>query len=109
MDNKLTAAAPATNTPLSAQPAVNPVVPTPPQDSDNNKMIWWLVGGLVIIILVIVGVYFFLSNQQKASLETVPVSTPKAEEDLESEINSLDVDSTLEADFTPVDQDLNAL
>lgn len=99
-------------TPPVGQPASGGQPPTnivqPASEGNNNKMILWLVGGLAVIILVFGGIYFYLNSQKKPQPTPAPTSTPKAQENLESELNSVEVDN-LDAEFTSVDQDLQNL
>jgi len=100
----------------------NPVVPTtpvtpavevsPPPDApkSDNKIMLWFIAGLVVVALLVGGVYFYLSSQQKAAPVSVapPKTTTQAPENLENSLNSVSV-TDAEADFTPVDQDLQSL
>lgn len=109
MDNNQTNQ-PAPETPV--QPTV-PQVPVTDSQGDSKKMILWLVIGLIVIIAVVGGIYFFLSRQQAAApaQRANTVQTPPAvpAENLEDDINSLDVETGVDAEFATIDQDLNQL
>lgn len=92
------------------QPATNIVQPaaTQPASGNNNKMILWLVGGLAVVILVFGGIYFYLNSQKKPQIKPTPTPSPQVQENLESELNSVEVDN-LDAEFSTVDQDLENL
>lgn len=96
--------------PAGGQPAANIVQPaaTQPASGNNNKMILWLVGGLAVVILVFGGIYFYLNSQKKPQIKPTPTPTPKVQENLESELNSVEVNN-LDTEFTTVDQDLENL
>lgn len=109
-------------------PIANTVPPEPivPQVSiqntssggDSKKIILWLVVGLVVVMGLVGGIYFFLSQQQptnssmKPSEQVVVKATPKPPVDtvdaLDRDLNAVNIASS-EADFIPVDQDLQQL
>lgn len=113
------------NNPASQAPTVNPPVAnvvnnpiaTPvqvPPSKSGNKMVLLFVIGLIAIAVVVGGIYFFLSKQQEAAdsqPQAVVTQTPVpvAEVDLESELNNIDVDASIDSDFSSVDQDLQQL
>lgn len=98
-----------TQQPAPATPPVGqPVSGGQPASGNNNKMILWLVGGLAVIILVFGLIYFYLSSQKKPQIKPTPTPSPQAQENLESELNSVDVNN-LDTEFTTVDQDLENL
>lgn len=95
------------------QPAPAPT-PTAPEASGSNKMILWFVIGLVVVIAAVGGIYLFLSKQQaiepksqttQTSKTQTPIPTPA--ENLETDLNSIDVDT--ETDLSEIDKDLQAL
>lgn len=112
MDNNLSPQTPPTptiNTP-PPQPAV-PQTPTPGAPAEeSNKLILWLVIGLVVIIVLVGGIYLFLSRQQGTTQpQTITSQTPAPQENLENDLNSIDVETGADSDFTSIDQDLQSL
>src|SRR3989344_7217891 len=96
------------NTPLQTviqQPQPAPMGPPGNEGGESKKMILWLVIGLLVIGLMIGGVYLYLNNLQQTSKTTPP---PAQEKSLESEVESIIV-GEVEAEFAPVDQDLQSL
>lgn len=81
--------------------------------NDSKKVILWFVIGLVIIFLVVGTIYFFLSKQQPTNTQAPTTQAspfPVAQQDLSSELNSINVDpSGVNNDFAAVDQDLQQL
>lgn len=95
--------------PLPPQPVVpgEPVTP-----GDSNKMILWFVIGLIGVILIVGGIYVFLSKGQPAAKPQTTASkvpSPAPEANLENDLNSINVNSGIDSDFTSVDQDLESL
>lgn len=87
------------------------------QNSEEKKLILWLVGGLILIILVVGVIYWFLSKQaentakptQQEEATKAPQLTLQAlNEQLETELNSLEVQAP-DSDFQEIDQDLQNL
>lgn len=76
----------------------------------KSKINIWIAGGVVILVLILTGVYFYLSQTAKTQPTPTPqpVSEQKQQEDLESELNSLDVESEGN-DFAEVDKDIQGL
>lgn len=96
-----------------AQPAT-PVAPTPPiqqPPQSSHKMLLWLGLGLVLIVLVIGGFYLYSIRQQAALVKqtTVAPAPVAVQENLENDLNSVNVDSTLDNDFSALDADLSQL
>ena len=111
-NNNLNPQTPPLNTPPQPvqQPVPQPTFSNPTNES--NRMVLWLVIGLVIIIVVIGGIYIFLSKQQTAAPkeQTITSQTPAPQENLESDLNSIDVgNATDESDLAPIDQDIQQL
>lgn len=113
MDNNNPQQAPMPNT-----PPVNSVIPQTPIPSapaeNSNKLILWLIIGLVVVAALVGGIYLFLSNQQAAPkpLTSSPAPARSAQENLENGLDSIDVDSaasSIESDFTQLDQDIQQL
>lgn len=96
-------------TPILSTPPVPP--PTQqPSEAESSKMLFWLIGGLIVIIILVGGIYWFLSNQQKSpatSQKPAPTARPVEEVD-ERDVERIEV-GEIDAEFTPVDQDLQNL
>lgn len=106
---------PTANTP--AQPAPQaPVVP--PSTDDSKKMIIWFVVGLIIVAALVGGIYFLLSKRQDAvssqtaTQQPIVQATPKPEDmvsALDQDLSSVNIDASIEADFSSIDQDIQQL
>lgn len=94
----------------STPPTVPSIPQTPPVDSSSKKPILWFVLGLIVTILLVAGVYLFLSKQQ-STITQQPVVTPvpAAQKSLEDDLNSINVESGLDSDFSSIDQDITSL
>lgn len=99
---------PATNIVQPASTQRGEPAATQPASGNNNKMILWLVGGLAVIILVFGLIYFYLNSQKKPQIKPTPTPSPQVQENLESELNSVEVNN-LDTEFSTVDQDLENL
>lgn len=106
------------NPQTSPQPApvqpVQPAQPAAPQpvEEGSKKMGVWLIGGVVLILLIVGGIYLYMSRQQaKQSLqtETPPAATTAPQDNLENDLESVNVESPVDSEFTSVDQDLQNL
>lgn len=88
--------------------------PSPTQDdrSGSNNNLVWVIVGLIVFILAAAGIYLYFFNKpsQPSSDQkgTTPQTQVRTQEDLESELNDLDVESE-GSDFAGVDQDLQSL
>lgn len=125
MDNNNQTENPKTNTstpPSVETPTQAPGIPqtvvqpmTPPTGSTNiggakktSPMIW-IIGAVIILILILAGAYLYLNLTSTTQPEPQTQVTPKTPEaSLESELNSVNVESE-ESDFVPVDKDLQNL
>ena len=95
-------------------PASQPQTPIP---QVQPKKIPWVAIGLLVIILLIGGGYLLFSKQiptnKATKLPPLTVSTqapaPVAEENLENDLNSIDVEAGASSDFDAIDQDLKQL
>lgn len=103
------------NNPVTPNPAPQPTPPQAEENKGSNKIVLWFVIGLVIVVMAVGGIYLFLSRQQAAAPKLAPRSattqTPKPSpaENLEADLNSIDVESGADKEFTSIDQDLQAL
>lgn len=101
----------------SAQPPAyqpQPPISQPTSGGESNKMVLMLVIGLVVIALLAGGVYFFFGKQSQTSqpAQQAPVTsnTPLPEENLESNLESIDVETASDAgEFNAVDTDIEQL
>lgn len=94
-----------------AQFATSPVSPTSTSEDGSKKMMIWLVGGVILILLAVGGVYLYMSRKQAESkLQTNNNPAPASQQDnLESDLNSINVESAVDSEFTTVDSDLQNL
>lgn len=123
------------NNPSIQTPVVNtPQAPVPPQpvvpqvhvsdtpSGDSKKMILFLVAGIIAIALLVGGIYFFLNMQQagktneqstetaanKPVVKATPIPPVDTIDALDKDLNAVNVGTT-DADFAPIDQDLQQL
>jgi len=105
----------------SQVPPAAPVIPETPQpaavptpESGGGKTKLWIIIGLVVLLLILGGVYFYLSSQKNEAPEDLPQTTTQASptpvpiNNLESDANSIEIEST-DGDFATVDADLKNL
>ena len=92
------------------QPQPNPTVIQQPKGEGGNKMVLWLVLGILIVGL-IGGAYWYMSSQKSYTNENTREATPTSspESDLTGELDSIDVQSSNEAELNALDADLQSL
>ncbi len=101
--------------PPPQQPPAQAPVAAPPA-GDSKKMVLWLVAGFIVVIALVAGIYFLMSNRQQAATEEQPTAItqiqtpmPAVEGNLEDDLNSVNTETTLDSEFSSVDQDLQQL
>lgn len=96
----------------SQQTQAAPVVSAPPKiessNSSSSNILVWLIVGLIVLILAAGGIYIYLNRQEARPVQTEAPQTQVKEDSLESELNTIDVESEGN-DFVAVDQDLQSL
>lgn len=112
--------------PQPAQPAQNVAqaqgssTQLPNLSSNNSNKLFIFVGiGLVLLALIAGGVYFFLfggfGGQQAATPtpttapQVLKPTSPPAQDNLETDLNSINVDSNTDNDFASIDKELQSL
>lgn len=102
--------------PAQPPPAYQPQPPIsqPASGGESNKMVLMLVIGLVVIALLAGGAYFFFSKQSQTSQPSpqppITSNTPLPEENLESNLESVSVETASDAgEFNAVDTDIEQL
>lgn len=107
-----TAPIPPQSTVPQAPPSVIP--PVSPEGSSSNKLVMFLIAGIIVIGVSVGGIYLYLNQKQASDLQTSKtpvVSTPlpvAEQENLEGDLNNINI-ATDDADFTPIDQDIQGL
>lgn len=100
------------NPQTSPQPVTTPPPPpVQPVEEGSKKMTVWLIGGVVLILLIVGGIYLYMSRQQASTPQapTQPQATAAPQDNLESDLDSVNVESSVDSEFTSVDQDLQNL
>ena len=82
-----------------------PSTPDPVQTPETSKMaLMWLILGAVVLAA---GLWWWMSRSEMAS---APTPTPAAQTDADvRELNSINANENLDAEFQQIDQDLNNL
>ena len=99
------------NTQTPPVPEYQPPTPPEPASAQTSKMaVLWLVVGAAIIA---VALWWWMAGSDRWADDAYPVQTatptPEAQEEPLEELNQLDVDLNLDAEFEQIDQDLNNL
>ena len=105
MDNNNQINLSVSNTPINPTPVKNPVE-LPPTKSGNG--IIWVIVAIVVVILVATGLYLYSNQKNSATPVTTTNLQPAQQENLETEVNSIDVKG-VDTDFDAVDKDLQNL
>lgn len=96
----------------------NPIpVPTPSQPvggtGESNKLVIWFAAGLVAIAILVGGTYLFLSQQQTAVPAVKPVVSqtpaPVVQQNLEEDLDSINIEGSVDSDLSAIDRDLQQL
>lgn len=93
----------------STQPSAN-IVQQSASGGGSNKMMLWLIVALVVIILAVGGIYFYFSKNQTATpITVVPTAAPQAQENLENDLKTVNVDENVDTEFSSIDQAISSL
>jgi hypothetical protein len=106
------APAPAAAPTMAQQPTEAAITPTVTEVKSNGKMKWIIIGVVLLLVLGGAGYWYYTNNMNQAPSTAPVVSAPETKTDsiasLQQELDSILV-SSVEADFTQLDQDLNSL
>ena len=106
MDNNNQINLSVSNTPINPTPQLQNPVEIPPAKSGNG--IIWIIVVIVVVILTGAGLYLYSNQKNSATPVTTTNLQPAQQENLETEVNSIDVKG-VDTDFDAVDKDLQNL